>query len=210
MRIPLIALAALLAACPAANDDDSSSNDDDAADDDDAANDDDSTEPGALRTFMAAAHTGNLGGPTGADALCTSDANNPDATATWKAMIGGLSRIPCADPDCASGTAGQADWVFAPDTEYLRPEGGTLFTTNSDGVFTAYPLGSNVMNSPQNFWTGLDSDWTVFAGEHCNDWNSDGVGVEGRVGWTESDSATWIQGGSVECDGMQQFLCVEQ
>jgi len=206
----LLLLSATLLACPPANDDDSSDDDDDAtANDDDATGDDDDATGNALRTFMATA-TGNMGGPTGADAICAADAANPDTSATWKAMLGGLSRVACAQPNCDSGTAGQVDWVFQPNTEYLRPEGGTLFTTNESGVFTAYPLSAGVMNAAANFWTGLDADWTTYTGEHCNDWTTAGVGVDGRVGWTQTLDAAWVQGGRFSCDSSSTLLCVEQ
>lgn len=199
-----------LLACPTSNDDDSAAaDDDDVANDDDTGGDDDDATSGAKRTFMVTS-TGAMGGPTGADAVCASDGDNPDPGATWKAMLGGLTRVPCADADCAGGTAGQVDWVFSPDTEYLRPEGGTLFTTNENGVLTAYPMEDTLLDSATNFWTGLDSDWTVYPDFHCNDWNSGGVGVRGRVGWSDGTGASWIQSGDVGCDTAMTFLCVEQ
>ena len=203
-------LTALLTGCPAANDDDSAGDDDDSvANDDDATGDDDDSTGGALRTFMAMSD-GDMGGPTGADVLCAADANNPDTSATWKAMLAGTSRVACADADCASGTVGQVDWVFQPNTEYLRPEGGTLFTTDANGVFTDYPLAMELLDAADNFWSGLDSDWTTYTDEHCTDWTSDDSGEQGRVGWTQSLDAFWIQGGDLDCSSTLMFLCVEQ
>jgi len=196
---------ALILGCPSANDDDSSATDDDDA----VADDDDSTALGSLRTFTVESD-GNMGGPSGADALCAASADNPDTSATWKAMLGGLSRVPCADADCDSGTAGQVDWVLQPSTTYTRPQGGAFFTTDANGVITTYPLDGAMLDNATNFWTGLDSDWTVYTDFHCNDWTTNGVQVRGRVGWSVGTDAAWIQGGDLACDSVLPVLCVEQ
>jgi len=209
-RYLLVMLSLGLLACPASDDDDSSvANDDDLANDDDTAADDDDSPVDGKRTFMVTS-TGAMGGPSGADVVCSGANTNPDPSMTWKAMLGGLTRVPCADADCAGGTAAQLDWVFAPDTEYLRPDGGLLFTTNQNGIFTGYPMADTLLDTATNFWTGLDSDWTVYPDFHCNDWNSGGVGVQGRVGWSDGTGASWIQSGDVGCDSLMTFLCVEQ
>ncbi len=200
----LLSLGLVLAGCPSGNDDDSASNDDYAV-----ADDDDSAASGALRTFVIEA-SGDMGGPTGADALCAASADNPDTGATWKAMLGGLSRVPCTDADCDSGTAGQVDWVFQPETSYTRPGGGAFFTTDANGIITDYPLAAGMLDNATNFWTGLNSDWTVYADFHCNDWTTSGVQARGRVGWSVGTDAAWIQGGDLGCDSVVPVLCVEQ
>ncbi|MCB9670043.1 MAG: DUF1554 domain-containing protein [Alphaproteobacteria bacterium] len=163
---------------------------------------------GPLRLFFAEGHDADLGGVSGADTLCADDPGNPAPSSSWRALLGSPDRVPCADPDCAGGTAGQADWVLHPATDYGLSDGTLLFTTDANGI-TNEELPTDLDTSAYNFWSGLKEDWTVFP-DTCSGWTSNGSG-DGRVGWTQTRTdAGWLDGGTYPCDTVTPLLCVEQ
>ena len=108
--------------------------------------------------------TGNLGGVTGADALCMADGNKP-AGGTWKAMIvDGVNRRACASANCGvGGFTERIDWVFRPAQTYVRSGTSTvILTTNAIGIhdFAGGNIANSFVGSSVFYWTGLNSDWT--------------------------------------------------
>lgn len=162
---------------------------------------------GAKRIFISAtAFNGDLGGPSGADAKCQSDARAPSG-GTFKAMLAGGARRACTTPDCTSASE-QQDWVFAANTSYVRLDGQPLFTSSSNGLVASYPL-ANDLGSAINFWAGLEADWTGHA-ESCAGWTSSSGELRGRVGWGAITDKSWIQGGNFTCADTAPLVCVEQ
>lgn len=145
------------------------------------------------------------GGIAGADRFCMTNAANPGA-GTFKALIGGTQRSVCATPDCEGG-ANPVDWVLQPETTYTRVDGAVMFTTNADGIFTDWPM-------PQEFApginqaSGLNNDWTVRDGLHCDDWTTQS-GADAAVGWTATLDSGFLNGGMLTC-GRLPLVCVEQ
>lgn len=174
------------------------------------------SEPQELRIFYSAGDyqtAGNLGGISGADTACASDANNPNDGATFKALLVGSSRRACTSANCTTGGASEnLDWVLQPNTIYTRVDGTTpLFTTNSSGIFVFGTM-SNTWGTMNYIWTGLNGDWTTHS-YTCNSWTSS-IGYEtGQIAHPFyidtrgiSSSYNWCsEGGQV-----MNILCVEQ
>ncbi len=158
-------------------------------------------------------HTGNLGGISGADSICMSDSNKPVA-GTYKAfLVDGTNRRACSTANCSGGVSENIDWVLAPSTTYYQVDGTTpIMTTNSAGIFVFGTLTNSFLNTTDDYWTGLQSNWTP-RNTNCTLWTSDSGGVSSSGGTGEATNNQAILGFSGGCDvpGMDTFLlCVEQ
>ena len=145
------------------------------------------------------------GGIAGADRFCMTNDANPGA-GTFKALLGGTQRSVCATPDCADG-ASPVDWVLQPETTYTRVDGTVMFTTNADGIFTDWPMPEQFAPGI-NQASGLNTDWTVRDGLHCDDWTTQSEAPAG-VGWTATLDAGFLNGGMLKCQRLP-LVCVEQ
>ena len=151
---------------------------------------------------------GSLAGISGADAICTADANKPE-TGTYKALIVGTARIACTTADCSGGTTEHEDWVLAESTPYVRSDGVTFIgKTNSVGIFS-FPLSSSVNELEYTTWTGLNTDWTT-SENTCTDWISNSADVSGSVGHTYVATTGAIDINNATCDDTAYLYCVEQ
>ena len=155
-------------------------------------------------------YNGNLGGISGADAKCNADnAGMLDngRSPTYKAFIVGTERTACSVSNCMGGSS--VDWVLAPNTNYVRPDGSDIFATNS----LSLPVGpfTNIVAGTVNFYDGFTStDWTTATADTCMDWTSSDGGQPAAVGWGAAVNDTFITGGTVGCGTLESLLCVEQ
>ena len=136
------------------------------------------------RIFITAAtFNGNLGGFSGADSLCNADANRPDTSKSYKALLNNNN----------STTAG---------VEYDRPDG--TFITIATGGLLSTTLTNSIAGAFTNQWDGAESrDCAVWT-----DGSSDGTfGGVGNAGFT---SAVWFDAGSNGCSVVLALDCVEQ
>ncbi|GAB4432509.1 MAG: hypothetical protein OHK0011_15380 [Turneriella sp.] len=165
-----------------------------------------------LRIFVTAAgYNGNLGGIAGADAKCVADAANPmgPGNGFWKALIVGTGRAACTTANCSVGGNGENfDWALKPNTNYIRPNGLVIGSTNPFGIFT-FPLNSPIGDQAMTFaWTGLLADWTISGSNTCADWSSTGsTGIRGQV---DINTSTVIQASPQTCGVSERLYCVEQ
>ena len=133
-----------------------------------AVNNAGSTSASPKRIFVSQAQPGgSMGGITGADTLCNSDANRPDTTVSYQALlVDNVNRRACVNANCSPAAAGDGlNWVFAASTTYQRVESSvttTLFTTGSNRIPT-FPFQANGFssNGGTEYWTGLDVDWSI-------------------------------------------------
>lgn len=170
---------------------------------------------GSKYIFRAATTTdGNIGGITGADAICNADANIPRA-GTYKALlVDGVNRV--ADP-----SAGQVDWVFNANACYFRGvDHAVVLQTNKfstvDFHHGAYGMKNSLVTPlmPQagSNWTGMTgySGPNPFqtANDNCSSWTSTtGTGSSGTSYTTYSQAF----GGNVNnCTSTFALVCVEQ
>jgi hypothetical protein len=177
--------------------------------------------PTSLKSFKTASDYGgntNIGGITGADDKCASDANHPGEGKVYRALISdGDTRIACGQADCASDAVGQTGWVLRPDTTYYRSDGTTeAFSTNSNSIFV-FTGGFQMTNAFEEFpgtyyYTGLNPDWTT--GNHCQKWTvGGGFGASGHLGITHQKNTSGISHASSNCGNIgleTNLICVEQ
>ncbi len=143
--------------------------------------------------------TGNLGGISGADATCASEATMFGYTGTYKALLGSASR------------STSSNWVLAANTLYVQAgnTSNVIGTTNSSAIFT-FPLTNSFGTISTTSWTGLTSAWAV-ASDTCLNW-TDTVGVNGNTGINNATDSTAIAEASPEYCGTvpQTLICIEQ
>lgn len=157
----------------------------------------------------ASPFSGNLGGISGADLKCNSDANKPNGVANAKALLSdGFHRVACANPLCDEGVEGQADWPLKPGTTYRDTEGNLVGTTNAYGIFSG-PMYATTAFSTVKAWTGIKSDWTS-SNEHCSSWGQ-AQKVSGMFGMPAGDGKFTAGAGSRVCDSSGfRLICIEQ
>lgn len=159
--------------------------------------------------FVTNTTQGNLGGIAGADSICNADSNKPINSGTYKAFIvlPGV-RVASVTPNAGDG---QIDWVLRPNQLYVRPTGEPIMTTNSAGIFTAFPLTNSVYTTGDPIWTGFPStsDWTASGG--CTSWTSNSNAIFGGYSVGNLTSFQSLQfGGNFSCDNSARLYCVQQ
>jgi hypothetical protein len=112
---------------------------------------------------------GILGGVSGADTICNTDANRPN-NGRYKAFLSGNERVACKTSNCSSGPSEHLDWVIYPNTKYIRSDGVQISTSNSLGIFQG-PLLNAVSSVGTVIWMGLASDYTT-SPYTCTSWTT--------------------------------------
>jgi len=164
-------------------------------------------------TNSLAGYSMNLGGISGADAVCNSDADKPSGGGTYKAfMVDGVNRIASVTANAGDG---QVDWVLHANTTYYRADGTTVIgSTGSTSLFN-FPL--SIAANPFNivstgYFTGMNAanDWTSSA-DNCSAWASNSAGVNGTVSDGSSHAGILTAGSvTVACNNLSTIICVEQ
>jgi len=150
----------------------------------------------------------NMGGITGADVLCNTDAAKPAGGGIYKAFIvDGTNRIASVTANAGDG---QVDWVLKPNTTYYQDDGTTVIgTTDANGLFI-FPLSpvTNVFNIISTaYYTGMNTDWTTHANT-CSGWTSS-AGT-GALSATNLNTNAVLFTGTDICVNPAPIICVEQ
>jgi hypothetical protein len=152
----------------------------------------------------------NLGGLSGADAICQADAIAGAETGTWIAWL-------------SSSTTHAKDRVLGegPWHQYSAFDGGGLVASTKadliDGTLTGaiyYDFTEVNLGDYSPYFTGTDSTGNATANT-CSDWTTNssvrGVGPYYTSGWTGFADATWTNTGTPAlCGNMnRRLLCIE-
>ncbi len=154
----------------------------------------------------SASFKGNLGGLTGADAICQAEADDPASIVPAGTYLAWLS-----------------DGTDSPDTRftktahpYLLPDGTKIaedFTDLTDGSIlhaididpTGTPLGT------QKIWTGTDPDGTTAQSVMtCGGWVDPYVYSKGMVGNTMETGTLWSSRAYDQCIRSHKLACLQQ
>ncbi|MBM3269119.1 MAG: DUF1554 domain-containing protein, partial [Candidatus Sericytochromatia bacterium] len=157
--------------------------------------------------FVGRLGTGNLGGVSGADALC--QANRPSSVAAAKAiLVNGTVRRACTTANCSGGAPEHVDWPLAPSTEYRDTANVKIGTTNAAGIFP-FPLSAG-MTGGFEWWSGLNTNWTSNSAT-CTGWTSGASSVVGIVGMATNTGSNFLNVYLQFCNRTNvQLLCAEQ
>ena len=166
----------------------------------------------------AGAFDGNLGGPSGADTLCGSDANRP-ASGTFKALLAdGATRRACVMGNENCLPADHLDWVMAPDVTYVRTDGSTVIGMTSSAGVIPFSNGANLTNSigtsEVQAFTGMSSDWSLYNGCggtcNCAGFLGNSASDQGPVGAASATNHNAIGDTTIACSATAHLYCVEQ
>ncbi len=158
----------------------------------------------------ASNYNGNLGGLTGADTKCNTDAAKPNGS-TYNAMIRTNSgRKPCNGVSLCSGLNGSQaiGWVLQSGVQYRTADGITIIGTANNDLIIPLPL-SNSFGMSGSAWTGLENDWSHTMGTpNCTGWTiATGNGTISDLTKKNSDA---INSGNSGCPTSRKLICVEQ
>lgn len=156
-----------------------------------------------------------IGGITGADAKCASDAAKP-ATGTYKAfLVDDTNRIACTTANCSGGASENKNWVLKANTAYTRVDGTAIATSTASALLPATltnPISTTGDTMLGNIRTGMAfaKDWTSRVNGHCTNYTvTTGSSTDGDAGTVLTTSSyLYVNGGT--CAGLKSLLCVEQ
>jgi hypothetical protein len=162
----------------------------------------------ARLVFRLAAPNGNLGGTTGADAIC--QASRPTGITTAKALlVDGNNRIACTTANCGGGPGEHLDWVLAASAAYRNEAGSAVGTTTANGIFS-FSMTAGLSAAGGEWFNGFSSakNWTAANSDCTNFSTTGGVGNVGDAGSTSNSSLSIYD---QNCNRTDVYLiCVEQ
>ncbi len=147
------------------------------------------TVPPQIIFLSSSTYNGNLGGFSGANAKCNTDAAKPSsgfaADYTYKALLNGNNAT-------TNGVS------------YYRADGTTLIATATGGNLVSSSSLVNTISSVSSFvWTGANGSST------CSNWTSGGAGT-GNLGSSNSATSTYWNSSSISCSSTLRLYCVSQ
>lgn len=162
--------------------------------------------PGRLMFVTSTVHDGNLGGLSGADAICQARATAAGRTGYFRAWL-------------SSGTVSASQRIQHYTGPFYRLTAtGTLrvasnWTDLTNGLDTAaiatdeYGVSAG---SGTYAWTGTEP-WgaTDTSNARCLDWTSASAAQSATRGWTSAGSSDWSSNGTAVCSSTLRLYCVE-
>ncbi|TGK15408.1 DUF1554 domain-containing protein [Leptospira stimsonii] len=158
--------------------------------------------------FLSSGINGNLGGITGADSHCVTDAvaqSAPGNTASYKALI-------MTDNGSRNLTS---SWVLYPNTVYRSMNNSNLVitTTDANGQFQ-FPLSAEITGAGGNaVYTGINTtgpSWVPKTGVNCLNWTDNTNLVSGWIGVSNTPNQELDSGASFTCDQFLVLYCVQR
>ncbi len=155
---------------------------------------------GALAFVTSSAHTGNLGGLAGADAICRGLAT--------------AAGLPAPDTFFAWLSTDAVDAVDRPtyDGPWIRPDGVRIASGKSDLTDSALRAPINVTENGSyianyGVWTGTHHGGTATASD-CGDWTSGNPGEIGFHGGANRANLVWTYWTTSPCDFAYRLYCL--
>ena len=152
--------------------------------------------------FNADTTDGDLGGRSGADSLCNSSLNKPNAcTHACFAFIS-------SDTDNEIRDLQDSPYDI-PDGKFYGPDGAVKIADNwadlLDGNIDDTLANAGVLPGGSRFWSGSLEDGSFNTTFNCTNWNSNTDVVDGSFG-EASSTVTWLNSESSHCDDTSLYL----
>lgn len=171
--------------------------------------------PSAAQTSIAflpfTTHNGNLGGLSGADAICQERADAAGLPGTYMAWLS-VNAIP----------ASPSTRFFQSHGTYTRVDGAIIANNWNDLIDGSFASDGRLQMDENGIdilsgivWTNTNIDGTQSDSEFdwdCNGWTSSAntiMGMEGKINLYGGD-ATWTKGGATTCDAVYRLYCFQQ
>lgn len=161
-----------------------------------------SAEPTERLVFVTeSTRTGDVGGPTGADAICANEAAAAGIAGEFKAWLS-VSETPVGDRLTQS------------TLPYVLPNGTRIADDWDDLVDGSIQAPINVDATGQarggDVWTGTLSDGQTFGAGDCMGFRSEASNIVSRCGSTAFDDARWTDAQTPSCNTPLRLFCFQQ
>ena len=164
---------------------------------------------GNHRVFVTSnTYNGNLGGISGADSICNTEASSSGLKRTYKAILSSslssaFSRLNLTGKVYVFSDSETNSVVVNLGTDLWNTGSGGADLLSSINIDTNYNV---VSLSP---WTGTDSDGSItLTGDMCQNWTSSSAAFQGQTGSTSSLNDSWIEGISSNCNLSRRLYCI--
>ena len=158
-------------------------------------------ETGSRRIFVTSTvQTANLGGISGADMLCATQARDAGLVGSFRAWLSTTTSPVVDRTDPTGGPFRRIDGVVVAENwnDLLDGTIGAPINLDAEGM----ARGGDV-------WTGTLADGTSYLGDDCAGFTSDVSGI-GLCGASASTSATWTENITPACSTPLRLYCVEE
>jgi hypothetical protein len=165
-----------------------------------------SSKPTMLMLYNAGTPDGNLGGRTGADAICNASGNMPAGVKKVHAFISMSASDQISDMPANYGYQANLA-IYGPDGTSMIAnnwadmlDGSIAMSLDAAGILPAASTWLNGTNGSGN-WAGLVSSCQSFVSNNGSDFSF--------VGLSNNTDSTWMTAGSVTCsDTTHYLLCI--
>lgn len=152
------------------------------------------TRAGQLRIFRTAGtYNGNLGGLTGADSICQTEAGSLGYAGTWKALLS----------DSTTDAKNRVTLVYP-----IVRASATSTVVESTNLW-ASALDTQVTTAGAT-WTGSKGDGTIYTARHCNNWTDSTGTYTGEAGVASFTNLNWQENQNLACNTNNYLYCIEQ
>ena len=154
--------------------------------------------------YSAGAYNGNLGGRSGADALCTATANKPNNFSHYRAFLSVT-----ADDEIRDMPANYGVSTDLP----IMSSNSTLLANNwtdlLDGNLVTSLTNAGVLPNNSVWWSGSHTDGSLLSFYECGGWTISSTSRSGEIGISTESNAYWIYGYNAMCsDSTTMLLCL--
>lgn len=169
-----------------------------------------------LKTYVTAVTYSipSIGSIAGADTICNNDSGKPVGGSFYKALLvdetGCIGSTPCRRASITANIGdGQIDWVFKPNTNYVRSDGVTpIMTTNVNGLFIFGTLTNGWTSAALTGISGMSGTWVTFAGLTCTNYSLNSGSVT-TTQYQQTGSVS-LSNATLVCANPYYLLCIEQ
>lgn len=188
--------------------------------------DDDGGDPpvkpdGRVVFVSSTTYNGNLGGVAMADKLCQELATSAKLDGTFKAILSGSNSseesmasrfgVGTADDRKGKGLVDVRSNAIASSYTKLLSEGPgdpIIYTEQRTPIFPSLFDAGSQSCAPTGglVWTNTNSNGAIEGNDSCADWQSDGSGVQGRVGLAYVKQQ-WLSACAVSCNAKAHLYC---
>jgi hypothetical protein len=152
------------------------------------------TRAGGLKVFRTQnLYSGNLGGLSGADTVCQSEANSLTYAGTYKAIL-------------SDGTTSAASRLTLSYPIVNAADGSTVAVSN---LWIGSISTTILNNAGSNPWTGTNYDGSI-SGNHCNNWSSNSNSYNGTEAQNVATDSRWINWAAGGCNATNSLYCIQQ
>ncbi|MBI4928432.1 MAG: DUF1554 domain-containing protein [Anaerolineae bacterium] len=154
--------------------------------------------------YSAGGHNGNLGGRSGADALCSAATNKPNNFTHYRAFISVTTNDEIRDMPANYGVPTNLP-ITSSNSNLLANNWAELL----DGNLANSLADAGVLPDNSIWWSGSQSDGSLLNFYECAGWTNSTTSRSGEIGLSHQIDSFWISGYNTMCsDSTASLLCL--